>query len=286
MKFTDLKPAKIAGPRLKSQNLIVLKSISIALSKKGTVPDNAEKWKDLISDDRLKDILQNDVNNYYNKISIEKHRYVKEMHKKVHENDQEFGLRKSRLIEDSQNEIRSSVKKEAVIAGVLMQLLSETRITELNSIFFSHLDATAKSEAAIKYEFSKPAVDFTDPYLIFDPKKDVKNVCISPIGIVHLYRQYFFELDTFLGTPISHVWLSPGSEVELIEISTRKTITEKTVEQAFETISKSEKSTTEEDELSEAVNPTFAIRAKKRLFLDICRLGTIDFTEVDFKNSL
>jgi len=35
-----------------------------------------------------------------------------------------------------------------------------------------------------------------------------------------------------------------------------------------------------------AANPTFAIRAKKRLFLDICRLGTIDFTEVDFKNSL
>jgi len=34
------------------------------------------------------------------------------------------------------------------------------------------------------------------------------------------------------------------------------------------------------------LTPTFAIRAKKRLFLDICRLGTIDFTEVDFKNSL
>jgi len=38
--------------------------------------------------------------------------------------------------------------------------------------------------------------------------------------------------------------------------------------------------------LKHGVNPTFAIRAKKRLFLDICRLGTIDFTEVDFKNSL
>jgi hypothetical protein len=70
---------------------------------------------------------------------------------------------------------------------------------------------------------------------------------------VHLYRQFFFELDTFLGTPTGHVWLAPGSTVELIEVSTRRTLIEKTIENALETILKSEKSTTDQDEISEAV---------------------------------
>ena len=62
------------------------------------------------------------------------------------------------------------------------------------------------------------------------------SVALSPISVVHLFRQYFFELDTFLGTPVSHVWLSPGSTVELIEVHTRRTIVEKTLETALETI--------------------------------------------------
>ena len=76
---------------------------------------------------------------------------------------------------------------------------------------------------------------------------------VSDRPVVHLFRQYFFELDTFLGIPVGHVWLSPGAQVELIEISTRKTIAEKTVEQQLETIVKTEKSTTDQDELGEAV---------------------------------
>jgi hypothetical protein len=92
-----------------------------------------------------------------------------------------------------------------------------------------------------------------DPFATFDPKKDIKNVSLSPLGIVHLFRQYFFELDTFLGTPTGHVWLSPGATVELIEVSTRRVLVEKTLEQSSEITQKRETSSTDKDEFSEAV---------------------------------
>ena len=66
-----------------------------------------------------------------------------------------------------------------------------------------------------------------DPLLSFGANN--YDAILSPIGIIHLYREYFFEFDSFLGPPVGHVWLSPGGTVELIEVSTRKTLTEKTL---------------------------------------------------------
>ncbi len=82
---------------------------------------------------------------------------------------------------------------------------------------------------------------------------DLATAVISPIGLVHLFRQYFFEFDTFLGPPVQHVWLSPGGTVELVEVSTRKVTVERTTEVASETVQRSETSTTNQDELSDAV---------------------------------
>jgi hypothetical protein len=48
-----------------------------------------------------------------------------------------------------------------------------------------------------------------------------RDAFLSPIGILHLFREYFFELGTFLGPPVGHVWLSPGGTVELMEVNTR-----------------------------------------------------------------
>ena len=89
--------------------------------------------------------------------------------------------------------------------------------------------------------------------LLTPAQSDLADATISPIGLVRLYRQYFFEFDTFLGPPVQHLWLSPGGVVELVETSTRRTLNERTTEQAFESIEKSEKSSTTEDELSDAV---------------------------------
>src|SRR5262249_37444460 len=77
---------------------------------------------------------------------------------------------------------------------------------------------------------------------------------LSPIGVMQLFRQYFFEFDSILGPPVGHVWLSPGSSLELFEIHTRKTIEQREVESRTQTISTSEKSEKADDELASKVN--------------------------------
>ena len=53
---------------------------------------------------------------------------------------------------------------------------------------------------------------------------------LSPIGLVHLFRQYFFEFDTFLGPSVHHLWLSPGATVEMVETSTTRKMVERSVD--------------------------------------------------------
>ena len=86
-----------------------------------------------------------------------------------------------------------------------------------------------------------------------DSQFDLDRIALSPIGVVHLFRQYFFELDSFLGSPVGHVWVSPGTHLELIEMSTRRVVVEKSLEQSLESTRKSEQDATDQDELAEAV---------------------------------
>jgi len=76
---------------------------------------------------------------------------------------------------------------------------------------------------------------------------------LSPVGLVNLFRQYFFEFDTFLGGPAGHLWISPGGTVEVVESSTRRVLVERTTEQSEETSRKVEESLTEQDDLADAV---------------------------------
>ncbi|MGW6505179.1 hypothetical protein [Nonomuraea angiospora] len=76
---------------------------------------------------------------------------------------------------------------------------------------------------------------------------------LSPVGLVNLFREYFFEFDTFLGGPVGHLWISPGGMVEVVESSTRRTLVERTAEQAEETSRKVEESLTDQDDLADAV---------------------------------
>ena len=87
----------------------------------------------------------------------------------------------------------------------------------------------------------------------FADNHPAKAAFLSPIGILHRFREYFFELGTFLGPPVGHVWLSPGGTVELVEVNTRRTLVERTVEQSTETVQKNELNQTDKDELSDAV---------------------------------
>ena len=55
---------------------------------------------------------------------------------------------------------------------------------------------------------------------------------------------------------MEHVWLAPGTTIELVEVSTRRTLVERTLEQLMETTARSERESTMKDELSDAVKET------------------------------
>jgi hypothetical protein len=93
---------------------------------------------------------------------------------------------------------------------------------------------------------------FMDPLSSFDAH--VQNAYLSPIGVLHLVREYFFEGKSFGGPAVGHVWLSPGSSLELYEVHTRRRLEERRVEVGIESTRKSETSTTEQDDLSNAVS--------------------------------
>ncbi|CAN7556340.1 hypothetical protein LJR015_000943 [Peribacillus frigoritolerans] len=76
---------------------------------------------------------------------------------------------------------------------------------------------------------------------------------LSPVGLVNLFREYFFEFDTFLGKPAGHIWVSPGGTVEVIETSTRRTLVEKVAEVSEEISRKTEESLTDQDDVVDAI---------------------------------
>lgn len=97
-------------------------------------------------------------------------------------------------------------------------------------------------------------LSFPDPFISTLMSATVGNVgVLSPVGLLQLYREYFFEFDSFLGPPVGHVWLSPGGTVELIESSTRKTTVERTTEVSTETSRTTEEGLTQQDDLADAV---------------------------------
>lgn len=135
--------------------------------------------------------------------------------------------------------LKAFLDKEARIAGYLV-FLAKHSPDPLASMFFR----APKADLA-------HLLTLADPLLSFGHNN--YRAILSPIGIVHLYREYFFEFDSFLGPPVGHVWLSPGGTVELIEISTRRKLVEQSLEQSLETTQHSEQNTTSQDDVADAV---------------------------------
>jgi hypothetical protein len=144
---------------------------------------------------------------------------------------------------------------ESSVGGALLFLVKEKKFDALDELFYSTRDNVERArKLAAMYSAESGVEAFFGTQTLKPADKDfVGNVALSPISVVHLFRQYFFELDTFLGTPVRHVWLSPGSSVELVEVHSRKTVVEKTLETALDQITKAESTTTEQEEISEAV---------------------------------
>lgn len=74
------------------------------------------------------------------------------------------------------------------------------------------------------------------------------NPTLLPVGLLHTFREFFYDGGTFLGPPVAHVWVAPGSTVELIETtSQRKTVTQSTQTSVDEDTSKQLESDQQED---------------------------------------
>ena len=139
---------------------------------------------------------------------------------------------------DPERALTALFDKEARIAGYLV-FLAQHSPSALNQLFFpQQLDALS-------------AVTRVDPLLSFGDNN--YRAILSPIGIIHLYREYFFEFDSFLGPPVGHVWLSPGGTVELVEVNTRKVLTERTLETSSRRRSEPETQITTQDDIADAV---------------------------------
>jgi hypothetical protein len=228
--------------RLKYQgnDSILLSEIAKQLKSRNIRPSNLDQWREFINEENIKRVLTDNVYPIYaeNFRTIPPEQFQ----------NGNFDINDKSLVYP----IITGLKAESAISRVLIDLLDNNFISKLDNLFFIE-DNLNKPTLSELFQYLKED-NFQDPFNSFDPHSDIKeNVCVSPIGIVHLYRQYFFELDTFLGTPVSHVWLSPGSTVELIETSSRKHIEERVTETFSEITKKEESSATDKDEISDAI---------------------------------
>lgn len=130
---------------------------------------------------------------------------------------------------------------EAVTAGIL-EHLARQGTAALDALFAAQHDERL---------FVLSTLERPDQALVHP---DTDLAFLSPLGLVHLYREYFFDVGNFLGPPVGHVWVSPGTTLELYEVHTRRRLEQRMQEQSLDVRQQSESSSTTQDELSTAVN--------------------------------
>jgi hypothetical protein len=225
LQIDKIKPAKIdSRPKLGS---ILMESIAAKLPPLRRYDDSI--WDRALDSDFIDTLLNNDVK------------------KKANEMYEEMSaLERDGQTSDSQQILRNIVNRESATAGVLLQLRKDKAYEPLKSLFYQEVtSSTLEKMSYIKYQDPFERIKLTE--------EGLNRVALSPIGLAHLFRQYFYEFDTFLGPAVGHVWVSPYTTVELLEVNTRKNIVERTLEKEIESVAKSEKSITDQEELSEAV---------------------------------
>lgn len=240
----------LEGGKLRSFDSVVLERVSANLPPYQEYDPSV--WARVITAERLDVILKKDVVGFYTSAYAEM-RKADNPSFSVISRTAAANRTDTKITEIAAFE--HQLQYESAVAGTLLFLVKERNDRVLKEMFYTSRNTIEQARTLIRM---LAAENSSDAYLDInnlDPsdQEDLKNVALSPISVVHLFRQYFFELDTFLGTPESHVWLSPGSSVELIEVHTRKTMVEKTLETTLDILTKSEKTTTEQEEISEAV---------------------------------
>jgi hypothetical protein len=232
---------------LRKYDSVVLRQLAAALPPHDQLIPAT--WPQVITFDRVDHILKTDVTKAYSTAHAELVRAGGlRLERPTH-------TREGAPTDSALTIIDRQLRYESAVAGAVLMLTKNKAHTALEEIFYATYDATEQAMALMRVlnqeDPSSAYLDLSN----MDPQDldHIQSVVLSPIAVVHLFRQYFFELDAFLGTPEKHVWLSPGSSVELVEVHTRRTVVEKTLETALEVTTASEKTTTQQDDISEAV---------------------------------
>jgi hypothetical protein len=246
----SIDPGILDGGKPRSFDSLVLERISLRLPVYKDYDSSV--WARVITAENLDTILKKDVTQFYSDAYVGMRKADNPTFNPV-SRAQSANETNTKYTEIAAFE--HQLQYESSIAGTLLFLKKEKSYDALKEIFYSSRNNIERARNLIRM---LSAEDSSEAYLNLNnlnPRDidQLKSVALSPISVVHLFRQYFFELDTFLGTPESHVWLSPGSSVELIEVHTRRKVVEKTLESTLDILTKSEKTTTEQEEISEAV---------------------------------
>ena len=249
----QIRPGVIAGGKLHKFDSVVLEKISEKLPVYTEL--NESVWAGMITPARLDILLEKEVVSFYSEAYAQMQKTESggsSATDRLRANIDAGMANRGRAI---QGAFEHQLQYESSVAGALLNLVENKNHQTLKDIFYASKDAIQTASELIKRLESDNAGQAFINLGNLNPrdKAHLDAVALSPISVVHLFRQYFFELDTFLGPPVSHVWLSPGSSVELIEIHTRKSTTERSLENTLDLLTKSEKSITEQEEISEAV---------------------------------
>ncbi len=246
----DIKPGALELGEPRTFDSVVLETVAKKLPPHEQYKPDI--WRDIISRDTIESIFTQVVIPQYSRLYTE--------HCRSNTTPVRLAMKADRGDVDSQRVLylkafESQLRNESSQAGALLYLTEHNHHAQLEQIFYS-LKNNALQAANLSAILG--ALELVDGYLSIDnlnpqDQEDIRRVALSPISVVHLFRQYFFELDSFLGSPVSHVWMSPGSTVELIEVQTRRVLVEKSLETFTETATKTESEKTEQDEISEAV---------------------------------
>ena len=115
-------------PRSDDHDSVVLQHIQAQLEElEAYLRADAGEWKHPFDDRALTHVLQSDVLEQYGKLSADVSVRIAQTRRKDDESEQDFELRKMRLVDDAHREIQSAVQNETVIAGVLKLLVAKNR---------------------------------------------------------------------------------------------------------------------------------------------------------------
>jgi hypothetical protein len=245
-----VNPGVLVGGKQRRYDSVVLQKLSELLPSLDKLQPSV--WQSVITADRLENLLEKDVVEVYTRAYGDLLAgTIGTLTRAATTDPQDPAARRNAQLAA----FAQQLQYESSVAGSLLHLVRENAFPVLEEMFYAKRDSIEEVQQLIAKTLADDGAEAFLSLETLNPRdrEHIRSVALSPIAVVHLFRQYFFELDTFLGTPISHVWLSPGSSVELIEVHTRRTIVEKTLEQSLETITQSETTATQQDEISEAV---------------------------------